>query len=147
VQNLRQTDALPPKSIVLATSGFMKEGTYSMQIAKKILNDPTCGIGFVGYLEPDSPGYQLREKSLRALENETRILNGAEIQTFHFSAHANQMELLQLVEKTNPKLVILFHGDPDARNTMQNLIQSNFSGIQVLDPKEGQTINLSSYLV
>lgn len=143
VQNLHSYEKLPEKSIILATSGFMREGTYSIKIAKKILNDPRCGIGFVGYLEPDSPGYRLRMQHLQKLRYESVLLQGAKIETFHFSAHASQQELLKMVELTSPRVVILFHGEVHSMNVLKNLIQRKFPDTEVIIPKEGEMIDFS----
>lgn len=146
VKKLNQPGNLPRKAVIIATSGFMKEGTHSLEIARKIMNDPRCGIAFVGYVDPDSPGYQLRQKQLAQLREESWLLRGAEIQNFHFSAHASQHELLELVRQTQPSLVVLFHGDDDARTTLEEEIRSEFPLTHVFSPVEGNLYSLSDFI-
>lgn len=141
--SLKNIKSIPPKSIVLATSGFMKEGTYSFEIAKKIINDPKSGIAFVGYMDPDTPGYKLREQQIQSLNEESALLKGAEVQSFHFSAHSPQKELLEVVKKLQPRKIILHHGEYEAMNNLKDAILDQYSQVEeVLIPSEGSEYKL-----
>ncbi|MCL4216317.1 MAG: MBL fold metallo-hydrolase [Candidatus Hydrogenedentes bacterium] len=112
--------------ILVATSGMMVENTPSAMLAQEMVQHEKHGIFFVGYLDPDTLGYQvLHAKAGERLTFErgshsvkVRLEN---MQTFNFSAHAPREDLLKLVEKIKPRNVVYVHGDTEALETMHTL--------------------------
>ena len=112
-------ELLKNASIIVATSGMMVENTPSAMLAQDIVQEPHHGVFFIGYLDPDTPGYKLLhaqigdeqvfEVSGRPVE--IRLSNRRQ---FSFSAHATREELCSLVGAFQPRNVVFVHGDTDA---------------------------------
>lgn len=133
----------PPKGpcIVLATSGMMHPYTPSNLLVRSILPDPKSAIFFVGYCDPDAPGYRVlnaRQGDLIQLEDGGDSYEvKAQIARFHFSAHSTRTDLLKMVERTRPKKIILIHGGKRSLAWMQNTLKSLENPPEVLVPEPG----------
>ncbi|MEJ2637033.1 MAG: MBL fold metallo-hydrolase [Calditrichia bacterium] len=128
-------------SIILATSGMMLPNTLSYEIAGDFLLEPRNGIAFVGWADPDTPGGSLREmkmEKVKSIFGVDQILCGMEI--FHFSAHSNREELLDLVRRLSARKTILCHGEIAALNWMENAIRERGLSKQVCVPKRGEPV-------
>ncbi len=132
--------------IVVATSGMMVENTPSAMIAQEVVQDPRHGIFFIGYLDPDTPGYKLLHANvgdeilLEVSGHPVEILLENRRQ-FSFSAHASREELCRLVDRIAPKNVVFVHGDPEAVAWMN----ANCSGdYNRYIPPEADSIELDS---
>ena len=49
-----------PRSIYALSSGMMSEGTTSNRFAMRFLDNPRNAVAFVGYTDPTTPGWRLR---------------------------------------------------------------------------------------
>ncbi len=129
-------------SIVLAASGMMQDGTASYLLAQRWLRHAHFAICFVGYTDPRTPGYAVSHA-----EPETRIRFGSmkrdvpvrcKIERFRFSAHGRREELLEIVQRLQPKHVVLTHGDEKAINAFSELILQTFPYMKVSAPEVGK---------
>lgn len=116
--------------VVLASSGMIIERTASYKFAKRWLQETKSAIFTVGYMDSQTPGYQIAnsKKGMRIKlsefgeEKEVQC----EIKQFRFSAHSKRGDLLKIVERLNPSKVILVHGDPQALDWMgANILKQN----------------------
>lgn len=122
-------------AILLFTSGMMIRGTASFEYSKQLAADEKNGIFFVGYADPETPAglFQRRKyEFLREIFGLKSILCKVEI--FHFSAHSNRKELLDMIAKTNPKTIVLTHGDAAAMHWMQKKIQAYLKNCRTILP-------------
>ena len=130
--------------IIVATAGMLIENTPSAMIAQHLVKDPRHGIFFVGYCDPATLGYKLRQAQkgdslIFQTGGEAVTLQLDDIQWFHFSAHAHRQELIQLVDTIQSKNLIYVHGDPPALDWMHG---HSGNGRKKFLPKIGQPIAL-----
>jgi len=150
--NIARGPHLSAPSIILVSSGMMTPGTMSYKLANAMLEDPHHGIFFVGYVSPEMPGFQiLNSKPGDTLQLDPEGPENAEltvrcrIEKFHFSAHSHRRHLLEMVERLNPKTVILVHGERGAVGWMRETIRGKFPGTEVVIAERGTQISLNGY--
>lgn len=130
--------------IMLFTSGMLIEDTPSARVAEQILPSTKHGIFFVGYLDPETPGYKVLHNpmgsKIQLLKNKipTEKLN-PNIKSFRFTSHSDKTHLVNLVESLNPSKVILIHGEKAALENVKNLISNQ---VETIIPKRGDQISL-----
>jgi Cft2 family RNA processing exonuclease len=106
--------AMATPSVIVASSGMLTGGP-SVYYAGTLLERENAAIFISGYTDEESPG--------RLLQNlhtgDTIELDGKEItvrariERFSLSAHADKIGLTQVINKVNPKHLILIHGSND----------------------------------
>lgn len=144
--NMRPGRDLPRKGIYLVSSGMMVEHTPSYKIAASLLPHPNNGICFVGYCDPDTPGGQLLENRDEAtfffdtLDYSAPIR--ASIDQFDLSGHADRSELIEYAEQSSARVIVLTHGDHDARQWFEKELTSRLKHTKVLDPEPLVTYDL-----
>lgn len=131
-------------AILLFTSGMMLRGTASFDYAKQSAASPLNGIFFVGYADPETPAGLFRQKKYEALKTIFDVDRIAcQIENFHFSAHSNRRELMDMIKQMNPNTVILTHGDRQAMEWMKNSISSSMPSANILIPEPLNEISIS----
>jgi cleavage and polyadenylation specificity factor subunit 3 len=131
-------------AILLFTSGMMLRGTASFDYAKQLAESPLNGIFFVGYGDPETPAGLFRQKkyeSLKTIFDVDQI--SCEVEIFHFSAHSNRRELMEMIKQMEPKSVILTHGDRQAIEWMRNRISRAVPGVKVFIPAQSKQIEIT----
>jgi Cft2 family RNA processing exonuclease len=110
VKHLYKTSQIREPAVVICTSGFGHAGA-SLHLLKNWAEDENNSVILTsGYLPPDSPLKSAKEE--RRFRNNGDIISvKAEIEQVELSGHADQLELVQMVEKLKPKRTILVHGD------------------------------------
>jgi Cft2 family RNA processing exonuclease len=137
--NMRPGRDLPRKGIYLVSSGMMVEHTPSYKIAASLLPHPNNGLCFVGYCDPDTPGGQLlaeRDEAtffFDALDYSAPIR--ASIDQYDLSGHADRSELIEYAEQTSARVIVLTHGDQDARKWFEEELSSRLEHTKILDPE------------
>ncbi len=137
---------LKQPSVIVVSSGMMEARTLSHRIARAMLPDRRHAIFFVGYVDPNAPGYRV----LNARPGDRILLDPegepvevqCEVERFHFSAHADRQQLLRLVEEMTPSRVILVHGDAGAIQWMAEAIRDQQPWIEILTPTPGVEYDL-----
>ncbi|HOV60136.1 MAG TPA: MBL fold metallo-hydrolase [Candidatus Hydrogenedentes bacterium] len=132
--------------IIVATSGMMLENTPSAVLAAAMTREERHGIFFVGYLDPETPGYKLLHAAQGdpiqfELEKPPVPKGPAEVRSFRFSAHATRSELAEIIDRFNPKNIVYIHGDPDALAWMR--ANTGNGGVSCV-PMIGQTVTLEA---
>ena len=142
--NITRGPHLRHPSIILVSSGMMAPGTMSYRLAETMLTSERHGIFFVGYVDPDMPGYRVltaeKGQSLQLSPNAPEISVRCQIQRFHFSAHSNRHHLLNLVSRLTPRLVILVHGERGAAGWMRETIKMHNPNTDVVIAEKGTEI-------
>lgn len=135
---------LKKPGVVLASSGMMIENTASYRLAKFWLNQKNFGIFIVGYVDVDSPGFQLLNKkqgeSVQLTETSEPTIVQCQIERFYFASHSQREELLYMVDKLKPKRVILLHGDFESKSWLGNKILSKYKHIKMHSSEVGNWI-------
>ncbi len=133
-------------SIIVATSGMLSEKTPANQLAWSMVENPKHGIFFVGYLDEDTPGFQLLNTPPGQEVTIDRLLpprkKVCDVLTFRFSAHSHRKEILQIVEDLTPKKVILVHGERGSVGWTAEMIRQMDAGIDVIVPELGKEIEV-----
>ena len=128
--------------IFVITAGMMSENTAAHNLAARMIGDERQAIFFVGYADPDSPAGRLRA----AKQGETFVLSPSagqvtrrcEVEEFDLTAHSNRMDLLDFVGQVSPRVVLLGHGDENARLWFEEQIHLRHPKIKVIQPQPGK---------
>jgi Cft2 family RNA processing exonuclease len=137
---------LKTPGIIVATSGMMVENTPSAMIAMDMVKEDRHGILFAGYLDPDTLGHKVLcaqpgDVLAFTTDGQASEISLANIQRFHFSAHAPREDLRNVVDHVKPKNIIFVHGDPDAMEWMK---ENSPDGYNKFIPETGETVQLES---
>ncbi len=147
VQTNEQRNALiwqPGPAVIVASSGMLAGGP-SLSYARALAGSPQHAILLTGYQDEESPGRRLQE--LVELGKGSIWLGKEKVDvqcllgTYSLSAHADENQIINLVETLDPEHVVLVHGDPKARTSLEKAISER--GRIVHLPAAGQTLNLS----
>jgi predicted metal-dependent RNase len=136
----------PEQGIYILSSGMLVERTPSYGLAACLLHQGRNAVCFVGYCDPDTPGGKLLGSApgenfvFEAFDYQTPIR--AQIERFEMSGHADREELLQFALQTNPKTIVLTHGDPGARAWFAKALQENDPKLNVIDPQPLRAIEV-----
>jgi Cft2 family RNA processing exonuclease len=132
--------------LFVITAGMMSENTASLKLAMRMIDDERHAIFFVGYADPATPGGRLKASR----PGEAFILDPAagqvarrcEVEDFDLTAHANREDLLDLVGKVEPRVVLLSHGEDDSREWFTAQIHARYPKIKVVVPKPGIAVEV-----
>lgn len=137
-------DLFKNPSIVLASSGMMKNGTSSFAFAKRWLSKKNAAIFTVGYMDPDSPGYIIANSEtgdkIQLSDYDAITEVKCKIENFKFSAHARREGLLRIVDRLQPENVILTHGDAESIDWMGAEILKRQNKIKLYTANVGKEI-------
>jgi len=128
-------------SIILATSGMVIEDTYSYKIARQFLRRKDFGIAMTGYCDPETPGYRfknsVRGEKIFLDKHKTELVEvNCRVENFSFSSHTRREDIINMVEKLDPEIVILVHGDKSAIDRVGLEILDRFPKKRVLAPEK-----------
>lgn len=125
--------------IIIASSGMMNTGRVKHHLANNVEN-PNNTILIVGYCSPDTPGGRLiaGAKTLHLFGETRQVKANVEVMD-SFSAHADQKEMLQVLEnqKDTARKTFLVHGDPDTQVVFREYLQQHGFG-EIIMPKLGE---------
>jgi Cft2 family RNA processing exonuclease len=132
--------------LFVLTSGMMTENTASHDLALRLLDDPRHGIFFVGYTDPETPGGRLKVSQpgqpfcFSAVAG--AVARRCEVREFDLTAHAQREDLLDLVGRVEPRVVVLGHGDDDAKAWFTARIGERHPHLQVFRPGPGEALEI-----
>ncbi len=124
--------------IFVLSSGMMVERTPSYAMAASLLGRAENSVMFVGYCDPDTAGGRLLATSrgdtfvFETLDYQTTLKAGVE--RFELTGHADREELLEFALQSDPRAIVLNHGDPPARQWFADAIAEQAPKVAVLDP-------------
>lgn len=135
-----------PGRIYALSSGMMTEETLSNTYAEHFVDAPEHAVFFIGYCDPLTPGYQLRESApgtLVRLHPKSPVQPRAcRVESFDFSGHASREALRAYATRVSPKKILLIHGDPDAAEWMRGTLSTDLPECDVIVPEPGVSIPL-----
>lgn len=106
------------REIYALSSGMMSEKTVSNTFASGFLPNPANSLHFVGYSDPSTPSYGIRQASKGDMvsldKKKDPVLLNCDVKEYNFSGHADRDQLLDFIVAAAPKKVFLVHGDPPA---------------------------------
>jgi Cft2 family RNA processing exonuclease len=141
-----ETMRLSGGRIFVLTAGMMTENTPAHDLAARMIEDQRQAVFFVGYADPETPGGRLK----RARPDEKFLFSASAgelvrrcwVEDFDLTAHANREELLEFVGEVSPRVVLLGHGEDDARGWFEEQIRRHHPKITVLHPGPGETVDV-----
>jgi Cft2 family RNA processing exonuclease len=130
--------------IYVVTAGMMSENTVAHELAIRLAGDERHGIFFVGYADPATPGGRMKAapagEAFHFSSTAGELVRRCELNDFDLTAHANREELVEFVEQVAPRVVILGHGEPAARQWVEDQIRAKFPRVEVLQPGPGERV-------
>jgi Cft2 family RNA processing exonuclease len=128
--------------LYVLSSGMMTEKTLSNRLAARFIGDRKQSILFVGYADPESPAGRLkaakRGETIQLDEDLPKQSIDCSIDEFNFSGHASRESLLEYIQKTKPKVLILVHGDPLSLQWFAAAVEASLPGTRVIVPEPGR---------
>lgn len=144
-----QREALNGPSIHVVSSGMMFERTASNALALEIVEDERNAVLLVGFAREDSPADRILAAAKEGKGTEAVIDTfrgpqpiNCEVHRFRFSGHSHRRDLIQLVERLQPKKVVLIHGEEEAQDWMLNNIKFFYPDIEIVAPRTGRAVEL-----
>ncbi len=129
---------------IVASSGMLNGG-ISNYYASKLVSYRKNLIAITGYQAKGTPGRALEDLSKQENpENRVWFLDDehfdveCQVIRYRLSAHADSKELLDLVEKVQPRKLFLVHGDAEARGELCKSVHKACPAVDVELPKNGQ---------
>lgn len=150
VQALRSWEApgtdVPVQGIYLVSSGMLVENTPAWYIAANMLDHAHNLIAFVGYCDPDTPGGRLLTRTsideLRFAPLNYIARVRAAVARYDLSGHTTRERMMDFVNAVDPRLVILTHGDPAAREWYEEELAIQLPKAKVVTPEPGTEYNV-----
>lgn len=123
--------------IIVCSSGMLLKNSKSYLYAQKVLKNENNSVTFVGYQDKRTPGFKL------LYENSFNFK--AAVNRFSFSAHGDEKEIFQLIDRLKPKKVVFLHRnlkEQDERELEKRLTKIYGKNMQFYFPKDGEELNL-----
>lgn len=129
---------------IVASSGMLTGGKSSVY-TKKLVGNRKNLIAITGYQAEGTPGRALEDLGNRKNPEDRVWFLGDErfevkcqVERYSLSAHADSQELLALVQKVQPRKLLLVHGDEGARKRLKKSIQEELLDVNVILPENGE---------
>ena len=140
-------EAFSRPGIFVVTSGMLFERTPSFALAQRMVTDEKNGIFFVGFSKEGSPGDTLQKaaaagETMTFDEADGPLAVRAQVERFRFSGHAHRRDLVAIVDRVQPRTVVLVHGESEAKAWMKEAIQAAHPDITVHIPAQGDELEL-----
>ncbi len=130
-------------SIIIASSGMMFENSASYGYAAELIEQKDSAIFLVGYQDPNSPGALLQNTS-----SGSKICWGgremnlrAAVNSYSFTAHARECELVELITRLRPKVTVFAHGEPEYIRKFLEKYRTVLPGHKII-AKNGEAIKI-----
>ena len=146
VQSGEQRNALlwqPGAAVIISSSGMLAGGP-AMAYARTLAGKPEHAILLTGYQDEESPGRRLQEMAERGRGalwlGKDKVDVQCRLGTYSLSAHADEGQLLSMVETLNAEHVVLVHGDESARASLARALRERKRITHM--PAAGQSLEL-----
>jgi len=131
VKNQRRENIVKQQSVVVTTSGMMDGGPV-IDYLKHTYFDKNNSILLTGYQPERCNGRLLMETGTIKLDEQV-VKVKAHYEQFDFSAHAGRKELVALIKKVDPEILILNHGEENALNSLASEFKNKKVYIPAID--------------
>lgn len=122
----------------IVSSSGMLEGGPSVRYIKYLYNNPESSVIFTGFLIPRTAGRTLVETGRFITEGFDMKIKMS-IHRFDFSAHSGHTDLVNFVNKINPRKIICLHGD----NCQWFAKELEEKGFDAIAPNNGDIVDIS----
>jgi putative mRNA 3-end processing factor len=115
--------AMKEPSVIVTTSGMMQGGPV-MYYVEKMFKDPKSKIHLTGYQAEQTPGRELQNNGKLPLgKNGAYTKVGCKHDSFVFSAHASQSEMVNAIKKWSPSQIFMVHGDKEVMDIFSETVK------------------------
>ena len=123
-------------SLVVVPAGMMNKGTTSYSLAKKWMTISNFGISFIGWQDPESPGFSLlnSEKDKEFDFAGEKVKRKCEIERFRFTSHAYLDDMIEFILNIKPKILFIIHGEPQSADNLALKINELLPQTRILIP-------------
>lgn len=134
------------QAIFALSSGMMSEKTVSNKFARSFLPNSANSLHFVGYSDPSTPSYPIRQASPGDLvsldKSKDPVPLNCEVKEYNFTGHADRERLLAFILESQAKNVFLVHGDLAASKWFQDELAIRMPDTNVIIPEPGTDYSL-----
>jgi Cft2 family RNA processing exonuclease len=134
------------RAIFALSSGMMSENTVSNRFARSFLPNSLNSLHFVGYSDPSTPSYGIRQASKGDLvsldKQQEKVKLKCEVKEYDFSGHADREVLLDFIVRTRAKKIFLVHGDLPASTWFKERLASLLPKSEVTIPTPAEEYSL-----
>lgn len=134
------------RAIYALSSGMMSENTVSNGFARSFLPNPQNSLHFVGYSDPSTPSYQIRQAQkgdqVSLDRKKDPVALNCDVKEYNFSGHADRQQLLDFIVGTRAKKIFLVHGDPPASAWFKAQLELLLPQSEVSIPQPGQQYSI-----
>lgn len=134
------------RAIYALSSGMMSENTVSNGFARSFLPNPLNSLHFVGYSDPSTPSYGIRQAKKGDLvsldKRKDPVKLSCDVMEYNFSGHADRQHLLDFIVGTGAQKIFLVHGDPAATTWFKEQLGSLLPTAEVVIPQPGEDYSL-----
>jgi len=131
--------------LFVCTAGMMSEHTAAHDLAVRMAGDVRQSVFFVGYADPNSPGGRFKASQpgvpFSFSDSAGELTRRCAMETFDLTAHAQRDELVDFAFQVQPRVVVLGHGEPGARNWIVEQVQEQLPKISVHSPLPASVID------
>jgi Cft2 family RNA processing exonuclease len=132
-----------PGCLYVLSSGMMSENTVSNRFAAGFLANPRNAICFVGYCDPETPGYRVKHsqpgEKVVLDPRLPAVARRCDLGVFDFSGHAPREHLLDFACRLRPRRVFLVHGDAGACRWFREALAAALPDTETIVPQPGVT--------
>jgi integrator complex subunit 11 len=126
--------------VVLATPGMLHAG-LSLEIFKHWAEDVKNLVVLPGYCVAGTVGNQILSGRKQVVIDGQTVPVRCEVANLSFSAHADAVGIMKLIENVNARSVVLVHGEKRKMSVLSRQISNTFQ-IPVHFPANGETIRI-----
>ena len=130
--------------LFVCTAGMMSEHTAAHDLAVRMVSDVRQSVFFVGYADPNSPGGRFKASqpgiSFHFSGGVGELTRHCTMKSFDLTAHAQRNELVDFASCVEPRVVVLGHGEPEARAWVAHELQDRLPKVNFYSPMPGATL-------
>lgn len=126
--------------VLFASPGMLHSGT-SLNVFKKWCDDPKNLIIIPGYCVKGTVGEKILNGATSVEINKVTYNVRLNVKNLAFSAHADSLGIMQIIDKCKPKNVLLVHGEKGRMKVLKKKIEKELN-IPTYYPANGTVINI-----
>ena len=130
--------------LFVCTAGMMSEHTAAHDLAVRMASDVRQSVFFVGYADPNSPGGRFKASQpgipFHFSGGVGELTRHCTMKSFDLTAHAQRNELVDFASCVEPRVVVLGHGEPEARAWVAHELQNRLPKVNFYSPMPGATL-------
>ncbi len=122
--------------VIITTAGMMNGGPVSFYM-KKLHDREDCSLLLTGYMVEGTVGRTLMDTG-RYMNGEIDVEPKMRMEFFDLSAHTDRQHIIEFIEKTEPKRIMLVHGDHNPE--FEKFLRSR--GFDAHAPRMGESVEV-----